>query len=90
MIRNNKNIEGIVINDKEMKISLYADDVSLILNGSEKSLKESLNTLNRFSEISGLYINYEKTEVIWIGCRKFCSESLCHHYYLEWGKSNFK
>ena len=90
LIKNNKNIEGVVINDKEMKISLYADDVSLILNGSEKSLRESLRTLNRFSEISGLYINYEKTEVIWIGCKKFCTESLCHDYSLEWGKSNFK
>ena len=39
MVRENKDIKGIFINGKENKLSQYADDTQLILDGSEKSLK---------------------------------------------------
>ena len=34
MIRNNNDIRRIIINNKEYKISQYADDTQLFLNGS--------------------------------------------------------
>ena len=40
MIRNNKDIKGIHINNKEFKLSQYADDTQLLLDGSEISLKK--------------------------------------------------
>lgn len=39
LIRNDRNIRGIVINGKEYKLSQYADDTSLIFDGSRKSMK---------------------------------------------------
>ena len=39
MVRVNKDIKGIFINGKEYKLSQYADDTQLILDGSEKSMK---------------------------------------------------
>ena len=45
MIRKNRNIKGIIINDKEHKLSQYADDTVFILDGKEKSLNETLNVL---------------------------------------------
>ena len=39
MVRKNKEIKGISINGKEYKLSQYADDTHLILDGTEKSLK---------------------------------------------------
>ena len=53
LIRNNADIKGIIINDRETKISLYADDASLILDGSERSLMASLKILEKFAQISG-------------------------------------
>ena len=47
MIRNNKDIKGIHINNKEFKLSQYADDTQLLLDGSEISLKEALLTLKQ-------------------------------------------
>ena len=49
MIRKNKEIKGISINGKEYKLSQYADDTQLILDGTEKSLKAALNLLKQFT-----------------------------------------
>ena len=48
MVRKNKEIKGKSINVKEYKLSQYADDTQLILDGTEKSLKAALNLLKQF------------------------------------------
>ena len=48
MLRNNNDIRGIIINNKEYKISQYADDTQLFLNGSENSVRETLDVLQNF------------------------------------------
>ena len=45
MIRNNINISGIIINDKEHKLSQYADDTLFLLDGTSKSLNATLDVL---------------------------------------------
>ena len=70
-VRNNDGIKGIRISDTECKISQYADDTTLILDGTDISAKHSLGLLDSFAEISGLKINYEKTEALWIGSFRF-------------------
>lgn len=57
-IRKNEKIKGIAVGNIEKKISQLADDTSIILDGSEESLLETISTLHRFSEMSGLCINY--------------------------------
>ena len=46
MIRNNTDIKSIQINNKEFKLSQYADDTQLLFDCSENSLKGALRTLN--------------------------------------------
>ena len=65
--KRNSNIRGIHVNQEEIKISQYADDTTLISNGSQASLSAALNTLDVFGEASGLKLNGKKTEAIWIG-----------------------
>ena len=67
MIRNNKDIKGIHINNNEFKLSQYADETQLLLDGSEISLKEALRTLKQYYIMSGLKINVDKTRALWIG-----------------------
>ena len=90
MIRNNNDIRGIIIDNKEYKISQYADDTQLFLNGSENSLREALDVLQKFYEMSGLKINVEKTKAIWIGSISNSPTRLCHNYTLDWTQGPFK
>ena len=89
-IKNNKNIKGITINNIEFKISQYADDTSAILDGSETSLNHTLIELNYFSRISGLNINFDKTQLVWIGAEKFSTRSIKTKWKLSWGNYKFK
>ena len=71
-VRKDKEIRGIKIGTTDCKFSQYADDTTMILDGSELSFSKTLNLFDKFSNISGLKVNYEKTEALWIGsCKKF-------------------
>ena len=65
-IRNDNNIKGIKVEDKEVKISQLADDTTCFLS-DEDSANKILEKLELFSKISGLKCNRDKTEAIWIG-----------------------
>ena len=56
-IRRNNAIKGILVHGKEIKISQYADDTTIILDGSQTSFVSALHDLERFSAISGLRLN---------------------------------
>jgi hypothetical protein len=45
--------------------------------------------LEWFKKISGLKINFSKTQVIWIGSKKYSSDRLCENWNLSWGKTTF-
>ncbi len=55
-IRNNKEIKGIIIDNREIKISLLADDMTLILQDL-KSVENTIKTLKPFHKCYGLKIN---------------------------------
>ena len=67
LIRKNKDIVGITVDNIECKITQYADDSTVILDGSNNSLQRVLETLDMFERFSGLKVNEEKTNVVYIG-----------------------
>ena len=89
-IRNNENIKGIKIDNTEFKFSQYADDASAFLDGSKTSLEQTLEELEKFAEISGLKTNFDKTQVVWIGAKKYSIDSIKTRWKLSWGANNFK
>ena len=89
LIFENQAIKGIKINGKEIKLTQFADDTTLILDGTTSSLQATLNTLEIFSTLSGLRMNTEKTQIVWIGKRKHCKEKLNVTKGLVWGKDTF-
>ena len=57
LIRKNTGSKGITVKETEIKSSQYADDTTLILDGSRSSLSEALKTLDGFGKASGLKID---------------------------------
>ena len=90
MLRKNKNVKGISINRKEFLLSQYADDTQIFLDGTEKSLQETLRVLDNFYVISGLKINIEKTKAIWIGSLSNSNRRVCRNYQLDLTQGLFK
>ena len=76
MIISNPDIVGIVIREKEFKLVQFADDTTLMLDGTLHSLQSALNTLEIFGSLSGLRMNKDKTMLIWIWRKKLVKEKL--------------
>ena len=70
----------------ECKISQYTDDTTFILDGSQSSFSISLYLLDSFGLISGLKVNYAKTEDLWIGSCKSSEITLPSLKPILWAK----
>ena len=61
-----KTVQGIQIFKKEIKLSQFADDTSLICKNLT-SVGNALTVLADFGAISGLHLNKFKTKAVWLG-----------------------
>ena len=79
-------IKGALVNGTESLISQYADDTFLVLDGCEKSLRETLICFENFNKASGLKINTSKTRVVWVGNKRsrFQIELVCIQFQTTW------
>ena len=82
-------IKGIQIAGIEYLLSQFADDTTILLDGSENSLDEALKILNTFALASGLKLNSTKTRAVWIGSKKFSGETFNHRLKLDWNQTDF-
>jgi len=60
-IRQQKEIKGTQIGKKEVKISLFVDDMIVYLTDPKSSTRELLNLINIFSKVAGYKINLNKS-----------------------------
>ena len=69
-LRKNRDIKGFVVKldnkNHRIKISQLADDTTLFLS-NKKEIKAAMNEIEIFGSFSGLTLNKNKTEGIWIG-----------------------
>ena len=89
MIESNQDIKGINVNGKEIKVTQFADDTTLILNGECGPLQSALNMLEIFGNYSGMIVNTDKTQVIWIGKKRGSKTKLNIDKNLRWGSTTF-
>ena len=62
----------------------------MILDGSKKSFKSALLDVELFGEISGMRLNSEKTEILWIGACAGRQDKLCPEKDLKWVTDKLK
>ena len=89
LISRSPNVIGFSIGNTVFKLTQFADDTTLILDGSANSLQAALNILEIFGDISGLKINMEKTKLIWIGSEISSTQKLKVSHKLQWGENIF-
>lgn len=61
-----KKIRGILVDKEEIKLEIFADDLTVLLN-DYTLLNALFATVESFTLCSGLQINYEKTEAMFLG-----------------------
>ena len=74
-IRNNDEIKGIVVDGNEIKLVIFADDMTSFVR-DKLSYRTLFDTLTLFSTYSGLKVNHEKTEILLLGNMKVSSSGL--------------
>ena len=83
-MREDSNIQGIKIADSEIKLSAYADDLTVILDGSESSLRNAVSVFTDFTVSTGLRLNTSKTTCMWIGSARRERIQICRALNLKW------
>ena len=83
-IRCNPLINGLHFGDTEIKVSAYADDLLLIMDGKSASLREAVKCMNEFHQVSGLKLNDQKTRPMWIGSCPDGQNRICPELELGW------
>ena len=89
-IQRSKVIKGININEVEIKVSAYADDLTVILDGTERSLKECVKMIDDFGQISGMSLNKAKTRPVWIGKDAMHKPPIARELALNWKTGPFE
>ena len=60
-IRAEKEINGIQIGKKEVKLSLFADDMILYIENAKDSTRKLPELINEYSKVAGYKINTQKS-----------------------------
>ena len=84
-LRNDVQIKGFEIGTRKHVLEAYADDITIFLAPNEQNLRDALDVLSSFYNLSGLSLNIEKTNAVWFGSG-YNNAQLCPDIKLEWTK----
>jgi len=77
-IRQDDNNHGVMVKNKEIKLTLFADDMTCFLKDMNWYL-HLCGLLEDFYKYSGLWINNDKTEIFTIGSFKLAQQDFIHN-----------
>ena len=90
MIRENRSIKGITINDVEHRLAQFADDTQLMSEADVISFEQSISTVDTFSRKSELAMNSSKTQAAWYGGKRRPATKFLPHVKMDWNPPKFK
>ena len=85
-IRQSADVKGIKLGQHEQKMTMYADDTTMFLSDT-KSAKCLFKIIHEFTKVSGLSINIEKTEGVWLGKNRNSKDT---PFGIKWTKNPVK
>lgn len=87
-IRENSGIKGIMINEMEHKIALYADDVLIYLRDPNIGLPVLMDSLEMYGQYSGYKLNVQKTQILSYNYNP--SLTIKNEYGFKWNLTSIK
>lgn len=75
-IRESELVPGICISGQVFKISQYCDDMTLFVK-DHASAQEGIRIVQNFGKMSGLELNMEKSQFMWLGKNVRCGQAIC-------------
>ena len=67
ILRESREVKGLIVYNKEFKVSQFADDTTLLLKPDHNTVVVVLRNLKWFKNVFGLDINKDKTNVVKLG-----------------------
>ena len=86
-IRRDNTVRGLTINGVSVKVSSYADDLTIIMDGSEKSMNRCISILDDFESVSGLKLNKHKSQALWLGKNGHLRNPICQNLDIQWSRA---
>ena len=86
-VRNNEDVSGFVMNNIEIKNTIFADDATFDIDGSEKSTTTVVKIIEEFYKISGLKLNTSKSVMLRIGNLINTEIEFCKDRNINWTSS---
>ena len=65
-IRQEEEMKGIYIQNEEVKMSLFSDDMIFYIENPEDSMKKLLEQINEISKIAGYKLNIQKSCILYV------------------------
>lgn len=89
-IRTNPDIAGVRCGPKIHKCGLFADDLILYITSPAASLPVLCKLLDVFAKISGLHVNYTKSQALNVSLRPSPVTQLKESFRFSWSESSIR
>jgi hypothetical protein len=89
-IAKDNDIQGFIINNKEIKQTLFADNATYINNGQNYSFEKLIKVINEFRNISGLKLNTSKSVVLKVRALKTMNLKYAENMNFTWTSKHAK
>ena len=89
-LRQNPDIQGILINDVTKLLSQFADDLWMVTKYDEKCFQTQIALFKSFHLFTGLSINYDKTEIMRIGSLAHTNARFYSSLLIKWSDGPIK
>ena len=87
-VRQNEELKGVIVNGKEHKIGLFADDVVAFLEQPNKSLPALMKQLEMYGHLSGYKVNVSKTQILALNYTP--PKEIQEAFHLNWNLKKIK
>lgn len=89
-LRNNQDVGGARVGEKEHKVTAYADDILMYVTNPRVTSPNIIKEVKEYGELSNFKINPVKTEILNIGLGKSEALTLQREFPFTWVKGELK